>query len=137
MPSRKQTIKMFAHELLVEPNFIDIHGRAVGHDYDFILARIREQFPNARTTRRLLQDMAYIFNRTERLPVRRRSRRALAEDYASAMLLRRSGVHAHRGVQTLVRKKFPEQRMSSVDLRRLDTHLRHLGFPVPPRSLVA
>lgn len=131
--ARKPTIKTFAHDLLVKTNFVDIHGRAVGYDYDYILARIMEQFPEARTTRRLVQDMAYIFNRTERLPVRRRSRRALAEDYAAVLLLRPTRTF-NSNVRDGVKRKFPDQTITVEELKVLGRKLSSRGFTVPRRD---
>jgi hypothetical protein len=136
MPSRapkKLTIKKFAHEYFVKVNFVDIYGRNIGHDYSFILDRIKEQFPEARTSRRWLQDMAYILNRSERLPVRRRSRRTVAEDYAKALLLRWNGRRVHNAVSSEVRKKFPEQHIPVARLRQLELQLKNMGFAIPIR----
>src|ERR1035437_386259 len=130
---KKLTIKKFAHEYLVKINFIDIYGRNIGHDYSFILDKIKEQFPSARTSRRLLQDMAYILKRSERLPMRRLSRRAMAEDYAMALLLKRSGKRAHDGITTEIRKKFPGQHVYAERLRSLELRLKNRGFTIPPR----
>jgi hypothetical protein len=136
MPSRapkKLTIKKFAHEYFMKINFVDIYGRNIGHDYSFILDRIKEQFPDARTSRRLLQDMAYVLKRSERLPMRRLSRRTMAEDYAMALLLKRSGKRAHDGITTEIRKKFPGQHVYAERLRSLELRLKNRGFTIPPR----
>jgi hypothetical protein len=138
MPSRapkKPTIKKLAHEYFVKVNFIDIYGRNIGYDYSFILDRIKEQFPDAQTSRRWLQDMAYIFNRDEKFPVRRRSRRALSEDYAMALILKRSGRHVYSSIAREVRKKFPEQHIYIARLRSLELWLKNKGFAIPPRPL--
>ena len=137
MPSRepkKLTIKKFANEQFVKVNFVDIYGRNIGHDYNFILDRIKEQFPDARTSRRLLWDMAGILNRSERLPMRRLSRRTMAEDYAMALILKRSGRGVYSNISREVRKKFPEQHVSLDRLRSLERWLRNRGFTIPPRS---
>lgn len=131
---KRVTIKSFAHEYLVKTSFVDIYGRNIGYDYSFILAEIKKQFPHARTTRRLLQDMAYILNRDERFPVRRRSRRALAEDYAMALLLRRNSRNVYRNVATAVKKKFPDHRPTLDRIKALDVWLSRKGFPIPPRT---
>lgn len=136
MPSREQrkpTIKMFACEYFQRVNYIDIYGRKVGYDYAFILAEIMKQFPSAKTSKKWLRRMAYEVKTTARMPVRRHSRRALAEGYAMAMLLRRSGRHAHGNIVKSVRQKFPDQHVPKVRLRSLDRWLANNGFPIPPR----
>lgn len=136
MPSsapKKLTIKKFAHDYFMRVSFVDLHGRDIGYDYDFILAEIRRTFPGARTSRRWLQTMAYALNRDTRLPVRRRSRRALAEDYAMVMLMRRSGSNVYDHVTREVKKKFAEQHISADELRSLDARLKNQGRKLPPR----
>jgi hypothetical protein len=127
----KMTIKKFAHDYFMRVSFIDIYGRNIGYDYDFILEEIKRTFPDARTSRRWLQDMAYILNRSARLPVRRRSRRTLAEDYAMSLLLR---PYLYGSVRDAVRKKFPEHGTSLRTLRSLEVRLRNRGFTIPPRQ---
>lgn len=129
----KLTIKKFAHDYFMRVSFVDIHGRNIGYDYDFILEEIKANFPGARTSRRLLQDMAYILNRSERLPVRRRSRRALSEEYAMSLLLRRSGRRVYSNIADDVKKKFHEHRPTKARLRSLEVRLRNRNFPIPPR----
>jgi len=131
MASRKQTIKEFARDYFIRVNYVDIYGRKVGYDYEHILAEIKKNFPNAKTSKRWLRKMAYELNGTERLPVRRRSRRALAEGLAMTLLLRRSS--AYGGVTVDVKKKFPERHLCADDLRRLERHLKSLKFTVPAR----
>ena len=136
MPSRapkKLTIKKFAHEYFMKINFVDIYGRNIGHDYSFILDRIKEQFPDARTSRRLLQDMDYVLKRSERLPMRRLSRRTMAEDYSMALILKRSGSRVYSNIACEVKKKFPEQHVSADQLRSLELWLKNRGFTIPPR----
>lgn len=134
MPSKaKPTIKEFAHDYFLRVNYVDIYGRNVGYDYDHILAEIKKQFPKSKTSRRWLRIMAYELNGSARMPVRRRSRRALAEGYAEVLLLRRSGGSVHRHVTEAVKKKFPDQHISAPELRRLEGHLRFLKFAIPPR----
>jgi hypothetical protein len=138
MPSRapkKPTIKKLAHEYFVKVSFVDIYGRNIGYDYNFILDRIKEQFPNARTSRRWVQDMAYILNRSEKLPVRRHSSRTTAEDYAKALLLKRSGRKAYSHITGAVKERFPDQHFSADHLRQLDRWLRNKGFTIPARPL--
>lgn len=132
----KMTIKQFAHDYFLKVSFVDIYGRNIGYDYSYILAKIKEQFPNARTSRRWLQDMAYIFNRTEKFPVRRRSRQALAEDYAMALLLKKNGPNTYSNIAGAVRRKFPDRRISHERLRSLEVWLRNKNYPIPSRSSV-
>lgn len=132
-PSKRMTIKAFAHDYFTRVSFVDIYGRKIGYDYDFILHEIKAHFPGARTSRCWLQKMAYVLNRSEKLPARRRSRRSLAEDYAMSLLLRRSGQHAYHDIQKSVRAKFPEHSPSSTLLRSLDVRLKNRGFTIPPR----
>jgi hypothetical protein len=136
MPSRAQTIKKFAHEYFVRVNYIDIYGRDVGYDYDYILAEIKKQFPKARTSKRWLRMMGYELTGTVRMPMRRRSRRALAEGYAMTLLLKttrtKTGMRYDHILEG-VRKKFAEVVMSAIELRRLENNLRYQNFPLPPR----
>jgi hypothetical protein len=135
--NRKPTIKSFARDYFVRVNYIDIYGRGVGYDYEFILAEIKKQFPDAKTSKLWLRRMAYEIVGTVRMPMRRRSRRALAEGYAMTRLLKlaRNSVLGSRydNVVQRVREKFPEQTLSTSDLRRLENRLRFLKFSVPPR----
>lgn len=133
MPTKAATIKKFAREFFTRVNFIDVYGRNVGYDYEHILAELRKEFPKAKTSKRWLRMMAYELNGVVRMPMRRRSRRALAESYAEVLLLRRSGDKVYSNVTVEVKKKFPEQHFSAADLRRLDSSLRYRKFPVPPR----
>lgn len=130
---KRLTIKKFAHDYFMRVSFVDIYGRNIGYDYDLILDEIKTNFPGARTSRRWLQDMAYVLNRSAKLPVRRRSRRALSEDYAMSLLLRRGGVHVYRDVATTVQKKFPEHRPTPARLKSIEVWLRNKGYTIPPR----
>ena len=134
MTSRASTIKKFAHDYFTRVHFIDIYGRNVGYDYEHILAELRKEFPRAKTSKRWLRKMAYELNGLVRMPMRRRSRRALAESYAEVLLLRRRGKSVYGGVTTEVKKQFPEQHLSAPDLRRLESSLRYRKFAVPPRD---
>lgn len=127
---RQGTIKQLAEDLLVRESYVDVNGRSVGLDYLYILSAIRENFPTSRTSLKELQKIAYSLNSTTRMPVRRRSRKILACDYAMTLLLR--GL-THKGVGKAVRKKFSEQHVSAGDLRRLEARLRYLKFAVPER----
>lgn len=131
---RRQTIRAFAHDYFLRVSYVDIYGRNVGYDYDHILEEIKANFPNARTSKIWLRRMAYEI--TDRMPVRRRSRRALASDYAMSELLRtRSG----RGISmpVIIRNihiKFPGQHVSLPELRRMEARLRVNKFDVPERT---
>jgi hypothetical protein len=125
------TIKRFAHDYFMRVSFVDIYGRNIGYDYDFILAEIRATFPGARTSRRWLQDMAYVLNRSAKLPVRRRSRRALSEDFAMALLLRPI---RYVSICNAVRNKFPDHVQTLKSLRSLEGRLKNRGFVVPERT---
>jgi hypothetical protein len=136
MLSRAQTIKDFAREYFQRVNYVDIYGRKVGYDYDFILTEIKKKFPAARTSKRWLRMMAYEITGTVQMPMRRRSRRALAEGYAEVLLLRRQGqsVDIYKNITREIKRKFPDQHVSSDELRRIEKHLKFLKFPIPPRS---
>lgn len=127
------TIKKFAHDYFTRVSFVDIHGRNIGYDYDFILSEVKRAFPHARTSRPWLQKMAYTLNRDARLPVRRRSRLALSEEFAKALLLHRNGHHVYRDIGTTVQRKFPEYRPTPARLKSLEASLRNRGFKIPPR----
>ena len=137
MPSRarkkKLTIKRFAHDYFQRVNYVDIYGRKVGFDYGFILAEIKQQFPAAKTSKTWLRRMAYEIKIDVRMPVRRHSRRALAEGYAMALLLKRSGRYVYSNVSCEVKKKFPDQHISLAKLRSLELWLVNNGFEIPPR----
>jgi hypothetical protein len=133
MLSRKQTIKDFARDYFTRVNYVDVYGRNIGYDYSFILAEIKKQFPEARTSRRWLQDMAYIVNRNEKLPARRRSRRALAEGFAMAKLIDPRGLR-YKSVRGAVKIKFPDHPSSIETLRLLEAKLRRKRFIIPVRA---
>lgn len=136
MPSRarakKLTIKRFAHEYFQRVNYIDIYGRKVGFDYEFILAEIKQHFPSAKTSKTWLRRMAYEIKADVRMPVRRHSRRALAEGYAMSLLVKPSR-HSIDGIRVDVKFKFPDQTITLARLRSLELWLVNNGFTVPPR----
>lgn len=134
MPPRALTIKKFANEQFVKVNFVDIYGRNIGHDYNFILDKIKEQFPNARTSRHWVRCMASELNTHEKLPIRGRLSNVTAQAYAMTLLLRRSGKYAHKGIVRSVKRGFPTRPVNLATLRSLDQRLRNLGFAVPPRE---
>lgn len=135
---RRQTIKDFARNYFTQVNYVDVFGRNIGFDYEHILAAIRAKFPNAKTSKRWLRMMAYELNGVVPMPARRRSRRALAEEFAMSLLVRRVRGSDTRGMRfdhivRIVREKFPDQVLKASDLRRLESRLRGLGFYVPER----
>lgn len=134
--TKKPTIKEFAREYFVRVNYVDVFGRNVGFDYDHILAAIKVQFPNARTSKKWLRKMAYELTGIVRMPTRRRSRRALAEEFAMSVLMRvaLNGGIQYQNVAKRVRQKFPDQPLKLPELRRLEGRLRSLGFTVPERA---
>lgn len=131
----RKTIKEFACKMFVRVNYIDIDGRNVGYDYDYILAEVKKQFPNASTSKRWLRKMAYDLNGTVRMPVRRRSRYALARGYAMVLLLKaENGVGlSYHSIWHRVHRKFPDHTPGSSVLRSLEVQLRHREFVIPPR----
>lgn len=133
MPSRaRNTIKEFAHAFFVRVNYIDIYGRNVGYDYNYILTKLKEKFPGAKTSRRWLQMMAYELNGSVRFPVRRRSRTILARDYAKTLLLKPEGL-PYGCIVDRVYRKFPEHVPGLVELGKMEMQLRRQKFPVPER----
>ena len=112
--AHKPTIKEFACDFFVKVNYVDIYGRNIGYDYEYILTEIKKKFPEAKTSKRWLRMMAYELNNTIRIPARRRSRRALAEGYAEVLLLRptRVGDKAYSNITQDVRRKFEERCIS-------------------------
>jgi hypothetical protein len=132
MRSTALTIKRFAHDYFVRVNYVDIYGRKVGYDYEHILTELKKKFPTAKTSKRWLRMMAYELNGTTRMPVRRRSRRALAEGYAMTLLLSTPALNFN-SIRCRVYRKFPDTTPSLADLKRLEGHLRFLKFTVPAR----
>jgi hypothetical protein len=128
------TIKEFAKGYFVKTNFTDIHGRNIGYDYSYILEKIKEQFPNSKTSRDWVRKMASELNLHTKMPIRGRRNRGTAHAYAMSLLLKRGGPHAHRNVATAVKTKFPEHSPSAATLRRLERRLRYLNFTIPPRA---
>lgn len=139
MRSRAQnTIKEWANDYFVRVNYIDIYGRNVGYDYDFILAKLKEKFPKARTSGRWLRKMAYDLNGSVKLPVRRRSRKILARDFAMSLLIKvmpnGMGVK-YTHVVDKTHRKFPDRTVPIEEVLKLERRLRYLNFHVPPRPV--
>lgn len=129
MPSRALTIKEFAHDYFERVNYVDIYGRNVGYTYAFILAEIKKQFPNARTSVRWLRAMAYELSGSGKMPMRRRSVRGLTEGHAMVLLLQPISFNS---VKCRVFRKF-QTKPSTQELERLERRLKFLKFTVPPR----
>lgn len=131
----KKTIKAYAIELITKTIFVDCYGRNVGLDYATVLASIRSEFPRGRTTMRALRRIIDGLDRsTIRLPVRRRSRKILAEEYIKSLLLRPV---CYKHIYHTVKDVFAD---APVEVRTLH-HIRHLerqlvrdGFKVPDRD---
>lgn len=116
---RKQfkTIKQYAEHLLTKTDYVDCWGRSVGLDYLTILSLIRRYFPEGRTSIRSLRAYLYTLDSSTRLPVRRRSHKILAREYARALLLESNpdgtGL-ALKVVSDTVKKKFPRTKRIAV-----------------------
>jgi hypothetical protein len=151
-----KTIKETAEALLMQVSYVDVYGRKVGLTYRAILKRLHDGFPNGspnwpayRTSLRSLQMVAYALNGSRcQMPVRRRSSKVLARDYARALL-----VHVHdecdcspnvstlvgegysfKQIARMVKRKFPEYSMLSAEqLTGLSLYLSKQKFNLPPR----
>ncbi len=133
MRSRAQTIRAFAHEYFLRVNYVDVYGRNIGYDYEFILAEIKRAFPTARTSKIWLRRMAYELNGSTRMPVRRRSRKALAEGFAMSLLVKQSRLSLN-GIRVDVKRKFPDQTVTLAEIKKLERHLVSTNFIVPSRN---
>ncbi len=113
-----KTIKSCAEHLLLTVSYVDTFGRNVGYDYQQILTMLKHEFPNSATTMKELQKLAYSVGEYQRLPVRRRSRRILANDYTRTLVLRRdvtTGLGlSYKAISAMVRAKFPERPKPSI-----------------------
>lgn len=131
----KKTIKAFAIEQITRTLFVDCYGRNVGLDYQTILAEIRREFPKARTTmralRRILDDMD---RSTIRLPVRRRSRKIMAEEYIRSLLLKPVSYTYIRDKLYLTFGDTPAEVRNPYHIRQLERQLMRDGFKVPARD---
>lgn len=131
MPSRapkEQTIKEFAREFYLKTSFVDIHGRSIGYDYSFILAKIKARFPNSRTSRDWVRKMASELNQHEKLPVRGRINKPSRNAYAMALLVRSPETHTYLKIKNSVLRKFPKFRFDLREFRWLERKLFRLGF---------
>lgn len=136
-----KTIKEAAEYLLMEVSYVDVYGRRVGLTYAAILKRLHEDFPagsknwpGVKTSLRSLQMVAYALNGSQQqMPVRRRSTKVLARDYARALLLDVKG-HSHATISRLVKRKFSEYpKLTAGQMIGLAQHLAK-QFKIPPRA---
>jgi hypothetical protein len=141
------TIKEAAEDLLMQVSYVDVYGRNVGLTYRAILKKLHESFPQGsknwpglKTSLRSLQMIAYALNGSRcKMPVRRRSSKVLARDYARALLVEVADDHytgygySFKQIARKVKAKFPEyDSLSAEQLTGLSLHLsKH--FKLPPR----
>lgn len=141
------TIKEAAEDLLMQVSYVDVYGRKVGLTYRAILKKLHESFPagsknwpGLKTSLRSLQMIAYALNGSRcKMPVRRRSSKVLARDFARALLVETDTGDAFgtgysfKTIARMVKRKFPEyDSLSSEQLTGLSLHLsKH--FKLPPR----
>lgn len=133
-----RTVKQYAQELLVRVNYVDAFNRNVGFDYRYILVMLKKEFPRSNTTIKELQKIAYSMNGTNvRLPVRRRSRRILARDFARALLIAtdESGQGlSYQVIASRVKARFPDtHKLSVCQVRSTAGHLSRAGKALPNR----
>lgn len=132
----EKSIRKSAHEMLVQVNYVDIYGRNIGYSYAEILAKIKEQFPDAKTSHDSLRKMVYELDSAVRVPARKRPRQA-SEGYAEVLLLRisrNSELGSQYGtISHSIRKKFPDQVFFSARLKKLERSLIRRGFKIPSR----
>lgn len=130
---KRNTIREYATHLLYTVDFHDCYGRAFGLDYPTILAKVKDQFPESRTSMRALRRIVDDLDRNRHLPARRRSRRVLAIDYIRVQLLTpRSLIRIRR----MVGDKFPDipaETRSQAAIRQQGVWLQREGFEVPKR----
>jgi hypothetical protein len=142
-----KTIREAAEDFLMEVSYTDVYGRRVGLTYKAILKKLHEVFPNGsanwpayRTSLRSLQMIAYALNGSEcQMPVRRRSSKVLARDYARSLLVKVADDISLEGyrfpnIARMVKRKFPEYpTLTSEQLTGLSLHLTKQKFKLPPR----
>lgn len=139
MKSKYKTVKQYAQELLLRVNYVDAFGRNVGFDYLYILALLKKEFPGSNTTIKELQKVAYSTRDSTdgRLPVRRRSRKILARDFARSLLLLKdddgNGL-SYQAIARRVKLRFPDTpKLSVCQVRSTAGHLSRAGKALPPR----
>lgn len=135
------TIKEAAEDLLMQVSYVDVYGRNVGLTYRAILKRLHDNFPagsknwpGLKTSLRSLQMIAYALNGSRcKMPVRRRSSKVLARDYARVLLVDTAG-YSFKQIARKVKVKFPEyDTLSHEQMTGLSQHLsKH--FKLPPRT---
>lgn len=131
-----RTVKQYAQELLVRVNYVDAFNRNVGLDYRHILAMLKKEFPKSGTTLKELQKIAYGLNAANvRLPVRRRSRRILARDFARSLLILKDesgrGL-SYRVIASRVKGRFPDTAyLAERQLGGIAGHLSRAGKALP------
>ena len=125
----------------MQVSYVDVYGRRVGLTYRAILKKLHESFPEGsknwpayRTSLRSLQMVAYALNGSRcQMPVRRRSSKVLARDYARALLVDLMG-YSFKQIARMVKRKFPEYGMLSAEqLTGLSLYLSKQKFNLPPR----
>lgn len=134
MPKKTfNTIKDAAEALLLQESYTDVYGRKVGLTYKAILTKLHKDFPRGRTSLKSLREIAYSLNASKcRMPVRRRSPKVLARDYARALLIAPEG-YSMRTISKKVLAKFPEHPyIAARQLASLAIYLSH-RFKLPPR----
>jgi hypothetical protein len=138
-----RTIKEAQEDLLMQVSYVDVYGRRVGLTYKTILRKLHEIFPKGsknwpgyRTSLRSLQMVAYALNGSElQMPVRRRSPKVLARDYARSLLVDPAG-YSFITIAKKVKIKFPEYgRLTAEQLTGLSLHLTKQKFKLPPRPV--
>jgi hypothetical protein len=133
-----RTVKQYAQELLVRVNYVDAYKRNVGLDYRSILLLLKKEFPRSNTTIKELQKIAYSMNGSNvRLPVRRRSRRILARDFARSLLLFEDNHGmglSYQVIASRVKTRFPDTpKLTVCQVRSTAGHLSRAGKPLPIR----
>lgn len=133
MSRRYKTIKEYAEHLLTKTDFVDCYGRNIGLDYDTIIAKIKAEFPRAKTTKRALRFVLYTIDRTVRMPARYRSHKVLSVEYARSLLLvTKHGVGlSFNAIDHRVHRKFPGFFVSHSRLQKLATAMKRKGMKVP------
>lgn len=133
-----RTLTEAAEALLMATSYTDVYGRNVGLTYKAILFKLRHDFPKSRTSLGSLRKIAYALNGSkQRMPVRRRSPRVLARDYARALLVAvdpKTGTgYKLRTISRKVKQKFPEH--AYIPERQLNGIAMYLApkFKLPAR----
>lgn len=132
---RTGTIREYARELLLRVSFVDVFGRNVGYDYQYILSLIKKAFPRSNTTPRLLWwEAAELRSEGIRIPARRTSRRVAARDYTRALLMVSESTGyglSNSAIRNKVRARFPEVR--ALSLIQVRSYMVRAGLKPPPR----